>query len=75
MVFDASCRNTFKEAGYIIDPFIVDSQKDIQRALKRSHEIAMLQHEQWYKDYKAQLRKQLKKAVENHIGKGVYRGS
>ena len=75
MVFDASCQNTFKEAGYIIDPFIVDSQKDIQRALKRSHEIAMLQHEQWYKDYKAQLRKQLKKAVENHIGKGVYRGS
>jgi len=69
LIFDASCRNTFKEAGYVIDPFVVDCQKDVEKALKKSHAIMALQHEQWYRDYREILVTCFRKTVVNLIGK------
>jgi len=71
MVFDKSCRNTFSEAGYVIDRFIVDSQSDVKKALDCSHAIKMLQHEQWYRDYRDELVSRFRKAVLKRIGKDV----
>lgn len=70
MCFDKSCRNTFREAGYVIDPFVVDGPKDVQKLLKNSHQVMALQHEQWYRDYRKELDRQFRKAVYLRIDKG-----
>lgn len=68
LLIDESCRNTFKMAGYVIDPFIVRSQKDAQRMIGCSNEIAALQREQWYRNYYEELCDDFTELVRKSIG-------
>ena len=57
MLFDASTKNTYKEAGYDIDPYIVTSQSDVEYKLKSIEEIRQEQRLVWFRDYRAEFDK------------------
>lgn len=68
LLFDKSCEGTFKKAGYVINPFIVTSQRDVKRCLKSCNEISNLQREQWYKDYYSELGRDFDKLIKLTLG-------
>lgn len=68
LLFDKSCGNTFREAGFIIDPYIVNSKKDVRIMLKNIAEIRDLQNEQWYRNYYNDFCKDMKILISKSIG-------
>lgn len=68
LLIDSSCRGTFEEAGYVIDPFVVDCKSDVNNALCHAREIAALQREQWHRDYQKELFRDFKRVVSKSIG-------
>jgi hypothetical protein len=57
MYFDTCSINSFKMYGYSIKAFVINSAKELGRRIAASecHEIGMLQHKLWYRDYKTEL--------------------
>jgi len=75
LLFDKSCERTFKKAGYIIDPFIVNNQTDVHNKIFCSEQIRALQKEQWYKNYYLELCKDLDKIISKSIGEKYVQGA
>jgi hypothetical protein len=51
MVFDRSCVNTMKTAGYDISDFVVDHSFDIMKNINVSRRLWGEQKNSWYRDY------------------------
>jgi len=62
MVFDKSCLNTFRKAGYDITPYIVNSPAEVKEKLVSWREIAARQAADWRRDYRKELRMQVEEA-------------
>jgi len=69
MAVDSECLNTFKEADLTLrDEFLTSSSVDVKQFLKRRDKIQAAQRRLWYRDYKAELRSDVRAAARKHFG-------
>jgi len=70
IVFDAECAKTCETAGLIrYEEFTVDGTADVARFMRQNLvKVAHKQADLWYRDYKAELRSDVRAAARKHFG-------
>lgn len=67
MVFEPDAATMLLKAGYNIDDYIVETQRDARRFLKHRRSLQSQQRRDWWDDFQSRLKKKLLRSFERYI--------